>query len=160
MRALWLDYQQEAPARRRSGLLLLAMAVLVTSLLLARYAYVADELVAAGLQLSRLQRMAPAGLAHDVPVELPTATHWEALFHSLEAASDDTVTLLSLQSGKEGVLMSGEASSLDAAIAYVLRLQSAPLLADVTMTQSEVVRDHPRQPVRFNLVTGTGKVSP
>lgn len=155
MRALWLDYQQEEPGRRRSGFILLAIGVLVSSLLLARYSTVADELSAAEGQLSRLQRAkTPAHLSAVAVTELPTAAHWESLFQALEAAGDDTVTLLRLQSGKDGTLISGEARSLDASLAYATRLQSARLLADVHMTQSEVVSDHPQRPLRFSLVAG------
>lgn len=153
MRALWLDFQQEEPGRRRSGLILLALGVLVSSLLLARYVSVADNLSAAERQLSRLQRAeTPARLSAGAVAELPPAAHWESLFQALEAAGDDTVTLLRLQSGKDGILISGEASSLDASLAYASRLQLAPLLADVHMTQSEVVTDHPQRPLRFSLV--------
>lgn len=157
MRALWLDYQQEDPGRRRSGFILLALGVLVTSLLLSRYFTVADQLSAAALQLSRLQRAAPSAVA---PAELQTTAQWEALFHALEAAGDESVTLLRLQSGKDDLLISGEASSLDASMAYVARLQSTPLLAAVQMTDSEVVSDHPQRPVRFNLVVGKQGAQP
>lgn len=155
MRALALDYQQEEPASRRSGLILLALGVLVSSLLLARYLTVADELSATERQLSRLQRAeAPTGLSSVAAGELPTAARWESLFQALETAGDETVTLLLLQFGKDGILISGEASSLDASLAYATRLQSTQLLADVHMTQSEVVSDHPMRPVRFSLVAG------
>lgn len=160
MRALWLDYRQEAPGYRRSGFLLLALGVLATSLLLARYFSVADELSVAERQLARLQRAAPVEAAGVALAGLPTAEQWESLFRALEAAGDDTVTLLRLQSGKDGTLLTGEASSLDASMAYVDRLQSAQSLADVRMTQSEVVRDHPQRPVRFNLAAGAGGVQP
>lgn len=158
MRALWLDYQQEVPGRRHIGFLLLAMGMLGVILLLARYLTVAGDLSEAERQLSRLQRAELSARHSSIAVaELPTALHWEALFQALEAASDDTVTLLQMQYGKDGILISGEASSLEASLAYASRLQSARLLADVHMTQSEVVRDHPLRPLRFSLVAG-GKV--
>ncbi len=160
MRALWLDYQQGDPGRRRSGFILLVIGVLVTSLLLTRYFTLADELSAAGLQLSNLQREVPADEDQGSLAELPTAAHWEALFHSLEAAGDESVTLLRVQSANDGLLLSGEARSLDASMAYVTRLQSAPLLADVQMTESAVVIDHPQRPVRFTLVVGKRAAQP
>lgn len=160
MRALWLDYQQEEPGRRRSGMLVLALAVLATSLLLASYFSVADQLSAAEQQLASLQRVLPVEADGVALAESPPAEHWEALFRALEAAGDDTVTLLVLKSGKDGTLLTGEASSLDASMAYMARLQSAQLLADVRMTQSEVVRDHPQRPVRFNLAVGESEAQP
>lgn len=160
MRALWLDYLEGEAGGRRNGFILLAIGALVTSLLLIRYFIVADDLSAAGLQLSRVQREVPAEAATGPLAELPTAARWESLFHALEAAGDDTVTLLRLQSGKDGILMSGEARSLDASMAYVTRLQSAPMLADVRMTESEVVSDHPQRPVRFSLAVGEGGTPP
>lgn len=160
MRALWLDYQQAEAGRRRSGFILLAIGVLVSSLLLTRYFIVADELSAAGLQLSLLQREVPGEVAKGPLAELPTAARWESLFLALEAAGDDTVTLLRLQSGKDSILMSGEAINLDASMAYVTRLQATPMLAAVRMTESEVVSDHPQRPVRFNLALGEGRAQP
>lgn len=140
--------------------MLLALGVLLTGLLLAQYFTIADQLSAAGLQLSRLQREVPADVDKGALAELPTAARWEALFHALETAGDESVTLLRFQSSKEGLLLSGEASSLDASMAYVARLQSAPLLANVQMTDSAVVSDHPQRPVRFNLVVGKPGAQP
>jgi len=157
MRALWLDYQQAEHGRRRRGFILLVLGVLVTGLLLYRYFSITEEVVTAERQLSHLQRATPSEV---VPTELQTTAQWETLFHALEGAGDESVTLLRLQSGKEGLLLSGEARSLDASMAYVTRLQASPLLVDVQMTDSAVVSDHPQRPVRFNLVVGKREEQP
>ncbi len=81
----------------------------------------------------------------------PSAAHWDALFASLEAASDDSVTLLTLHPGEKEIRLSGEAKDFPSAVDYVQRLQSQPSLANVRLTQSETVAENPHHPVRFAL---------
>ncbi|HEX5804278.1 MAG TPA: PilN domain-containing protein [Azospira sp.] len=171
---LWLDYQRADPGRRRAGVLLLGAGVLAGSLLFGYYADLVAEQEAVQQAVSRLQRAAaralPAAAAGvpasgggatqavaftgngTAPAALPrSAAAWEALFAALEAAGDESVTLLGLQPGGGQLAIAGEARDLPAAMDYLTRLQSAPVFAEVRLTQSEIVVAHPQRPLRFAL---------
>lgn len=157
MPPLWLDYRRAPPGRQRPGWILLAVAVLVTVLLLARHARVSDELEVLQARLARAEAASaapPAAAAADgmdgaQPV---AAAGWERLFAALEAAGDESVTLLSLQPGRGDLQLGGEAVSYDAAVDYARRLGASGVLGGVHLTQTEVLREHPRRPVRFALL--------
>jgi hypothetical protein len=178
MQALWLDYQRPYPGRRRVGLGLLVASVVVAGLMLNQYfAMVAerDELHAQVLLLKREAvrgrlLVASGGGSTQLPsspqkgrVDSATvsrsAAQWESLFAALEAASDDSVTLLALQPGVSEITISGEAKNLAASMDYVKRLQSATAFAKVHLTQSEIVMEHPQHPVRFTLAADWRKAS-
>lgn len=155
---LWLDYQRADPGRRRDGVLLLGAGVLVGSLLFGLYADLVAEQEAVRQEVSRLKRAAAravpaAGAAATAPAAPSprSAAAWEALFTALEAAGDESVTLLGLQPGGGQIAIAGEARDLPAAMDYLARLQSAPVFAEVRLTQSEVVVAHPQRPLRFSL---------
>jgi Tfp pilus assembly protein PilN len=181
MRRLWLDYVRPDPERRRPGLAVLALGVVATLLTSIDYLAVAAERDDVRAQVEQLQRASPlpratARTAPGAPsaarggveaptadrttatdrtvtaVPAPSAARWEALFASLEAASDDSVTLLSLHPGEKEIQISGEARDFPASVDYVQRLQAAPALANARLTRSEVVTENPRHPVRFSLV--------
>ncbi|MDD5250691.1 MAG: PilN domain-containing protein [Rhodocyclaceae bacterium] len=166
MRLLWLDYQQPDPGRHRPGVLLLVAGVVATGVTSADYFAVAAELDAAQSEVAQLRltaapqrpraaaaAAAPVAAGHEAASPpAPTAARWEALFASLEAAADDTVTLLSLHPGAKEIQISGEAKDFAASMDYVKRLQSAPALANARLTQSEVAAENPRHPVKFALV--------
>lgn len=167
MLPLWLDYQRPDPARHRPGLLLLGVGLLAATVLLGRYFAVVADLDEVGQQVSRLKRAAARQLPVEAPAGsgaagavAPSAARWEALFAALEAAGDESVTLLSLQPGGTEILIAGEAMNLGAAMEYVKRLQSAAVLADVHLTQSEVVPEHPQRPVRFALASAWREAAP
>lgn len=169
MRPLWLDYQRPVPGRRRAGVVLLTASLIVTGALLARYFTLATELDAVQQQVSRLKRQAERQSllkTAQSPLSSPSSTggreetgaayssaRWEMLFASIEAASDESMTLLGLQPGANEVQITGEAKDLAAAMGYVRRLQTATAFVNTHLTQSEVVMAHPQHPVRFTLVT-------
>jgi Tfp pilus assembly protein PilN len=161
MQKLWLDYQRGDPDRRRTGRAALAVGALAVVLTGVDYLAVADERDGLQAEVASLQRATerrqaavrtaatrePAAVA-----AAPTAARWETLFSSLEAAGDDSVTLLTLHPGEKEIQLSGEAKDFAASMDYVQRLQSQPAFANARVTQSEVVADNPRHPVRFALV--------
>lgn len=162
MAPLWIDYQRNDPARRRAGLLLLAFGVVVTLLTSADYFAVAAERDDLQAQVEGLRqtaererpvsRTATASAAAEPAKVAPSAQRWDALFASLEAAADETVTLLTLHPTEKEIQLSGEARDFAASMDYVQRLQAQPALANARLTQSEVMADKPHRPVRFALV--------
>ena len=162
MRRLLLDYQRPEPGRRRAGALLLAAGLIATAVLLADYFTVMAELDDLQHRVARLkrdverQRLAEAAgspLSGAQAATAHSAASWEALFASLEAAGDDSVTLLGLEPGATEIRITAEAKNLDASLDYLKRLQAATAIANTRLTQSQVVMEHPRRPVRFTLVT-------
>lgn len=173
MRRLWLDYQRADPERRRPGVALLFVGVAGTLLTSVDYFAVAAERDDAQVQVESLLRAAEpqgkaarstatapaaataaaAGAAREqAAAAAPSAARWESLFAALEAAADDTVTLLTLHPTEKEIQLSGEAKDFAASMDYVQRLQSQPALANARLTQSEVIAENPRHPVRFALV--------
>lgn len=171
MQALWLDYQRPYPGRRRIGLLLLGAGLAATGLLVVEYFSIVasrDDMQEQVLQLqreaSRERLLTGSASSHPsaaaqkrgaVAIDGATVGHsaaqWEALFASLEAAGDDSVTLLTLQPGGSEITIGGEAKSLAASLDYVKRLQLATAFVNAHLTQTEVVVEHPQRPVRFTL---------
>lgn len=170
MRPLWLDYQRADPTRHRPGMLLLIAGVLVAAATAADYSTVAAELDDMQAQVDRLRRTSggqrPTRMVNAAPTEPgaaagretpatrppPTVADWESLFSSLEAAADESVTLLTLQPGANEIQISGEAKDFAASVDYMKRLESEPAVTNARLTQSEVVAENPRHPVRFALV--------
>ena len=84
----------------------------------------------------------------------PSAARWESLLVSLEAAGNESVTLLALEPGARDISISGEASDLGAALDYVKRLQNAAVFADAHLVKHELIKENPYRPVRFTLLAG------
>lgn len=162
MGPLWLDYQRGDPSRRRPGWLLLAAGVIAAVLVVGEYYAAADDKDDAQADVDRLRQEAArrASLRPAVPAagvvtavrSSPSIQRWEALFAALEAAAGDSVTLLSLHPGANEIQISGEAKDFAASMDYLQRLQTTQGLANARLTQSEVVAENPRHPVRFALV--------
>lgn len=165
MPPLWLDYQRAPPGRQLPGIVLLVASLLVAALLIRMSASLAEELTAAEDRVFKLRQAAErqrlfaaaekpaAGEADEQrPPASASARRWETLFASLEKAGDDSVTLLSLAPGAREIVLTGEARALPAALDYAQRLQVAPAFAEAHLAKYEVVREHPRQPVRFTVL--------
>ena len=158
MLPLWLDYQRPPPGRQRPGLLLLGAGIAVTAILLIHYSRLTGQTAAMEAEVAQLRRTAALQTPSAPTSGLPSgeldysAARWEALFHSLEAASDESMTLLGLQPGADEVQISGEAKNVAATMEYLKRLQGESTFATVHLTQSEIVTTHPQRPVRFTVV--------
>jgi Tfp pilus assembly protein PilN len=161
MRALWLDYQQPAPGRGMPGVILLAVSLLAAGWLLANYFAVVGTLDDATQEVSRLKRAAASQLpTGTIAPAAQSADRWESLFASLESAGDDSVTLLALKPGRTEITITGEAKDMDASMEYVKRLQSATVFANIHVTQSELVAEHPQRPIRFTLASAWQGAAP
>lgn len=171
MRSLWLDYHRPAFGYQWPGLVLLFAGLLLCGLLFQQSFSLSNELMLTEQQVSKLKREAerrrllastgrPAAEAGQEEIQRasPSAVRWEALLAALEGASDDSVTLLSLEPGARDVTLTGEARTLGAALDYVKRLQALPLFADIHLTRHEIVSEHPHRPVRFTLQTSWREV--
>lgn len=165
MRPLWLDYRRPDPTQRRPGFLLLAVGAVAAVLTTADYYAAAAERDDAQAEVDRLRRdaerqrttaaaaAASARAATREPARVaPSAQRWESLFAALEAAADDTVTLLTLHPGASEIQIGGEARDFASSLDYLRRLQAAPALANLRLTQSETVAENPHHPVRFSFV--------
>ena len=167
MKALWLDYQQEQPGRQRPGLVLLISGVLLTALLVGQYFAASAEIDTLSTQVATLQQEAENrrllasadSLQQENDAAQATARsggmasgRWESLFATLEMASDDSMTLLTLEPDPKQILITGEAKNLAAAVAYVQRLQSATAFTHARLTEFETIREHPYHPVKFTLL--------
>lgn len=158
---LWLDYRRPPPGRHRLGWWVLALALLAAALLLADYQAVGSRFDETEAGLAQARTRAAARTAPVAAEEGAIATaEWEAMFAALEAAGDDTVTLLSLRRAPGQLQLSGEARDHDAAVDYAARLNASAAFAGVDLTQTEVVHDHPYEPVRFSVLAHWGEAAP
>jgi Tfp pilus assembly protein PilV len=174
MPPLWLDYRKAPPARQWPGLILLIASLLLAAGLLALSSHLASATALSERQVSKLQQAAErrrlfasalpehatSSNATSSQIVAPSAKRWEALFTALEAASDETVTLLGLTPGARQIVITGEAKGLPAALDYAQRLQAASVLANAHLSKYEVVREHPRQPVLFTLLAEWRELAP
>lgn len=169
MRALWLDFQRAEPGRRRAGTGLLVAGLVAAAVLVVDYVAVTAGVDEIEQQVSRLRREAEqarrsagadaalaarGGPRQGIDEALPSSRgseQWESLFAALEAAADESVTLLLLNTGATEIQIGGEARNMVAAMDYVKRLQSATAFSNPHLTQSEVVQEHPQHPLRFAL---------
>lgn len=162
MPPLWLDYRRLPPGRRLPGILLLGGSLLLAGFLLAVSNDISMDVELAEQHLDKLrqagerQRLfavpSPSTAAAETPPTSPSAARWESLLASLEAAGDDTVTLLSLTPGAREIVITGEAAGLDPALEYARRLQAAAAFSRAHLAKYELVSDHPRRPVRFTVL--------
>jgi Tfp pilus assembly protein PilN len=150
---LSLDYRRAPPGRHRPGWLLLVLGALTASALLAWHAGLRARIETQTAELAQLVAASEAQVPEEDPASPPRlpAARWEALFAALESADDETVTLLSLHPVAGELQLAGEARDNDAAVDYVARLNTADSLAGANLTQTEVLREHPQQPVRFTV---------
>ena len=169
---LWLDYQRPPPGRQLPGIALLVGSLLLSGVLLSMSADLAQDIDTTEAQVFKLRQAAerrrlfaeaakPAAAESTAPAPLASASaaRWETLLASLEGAADETVTLLGLTPGPREVILTGEARDLPAALDYAQRLQAAPAFSEAYLAKYEVVREHPRQPVRFT-VLARGREAP
>lgn len=166
MAPLWLDYQRPPPGRQLPGIVLLIASLLLSAVLLNLAIDISTETAVAERQVAKLRQAAErrrlfaaaeSSTASTAGQEgraaaSPSAARWESMLTSLEAAGDDTVTLLSLSPGAREIVIVGEAKGLVAALDYARRLQGARAFGNAHLAKYEILREHPRQPVQFTLL--------
>ncbi len=155
---LQLDYQSNVRWRQWPGWVLLCLGILLSLLLIAHYRHLEmqrDQAEHTLTVLKRKQALHSMTLARDEARDTQAsgkpAPRWNSLFTVLEAAADDSVTLLGLDPTSKGIILSGEAKDLDSALTYVRRLKASGQLGQLRMTDQETLKDHPRRPLRFSL---------
>lgn len=163
MQRLDLDFQKSPATWPLAGVALLIAGIGLTAMLLQHHVVIGDELIRAEGSVTRLKRDVERQRLFDSRSESHATIdralkrknrspgQWEALFGGVATAADDTVTLLSFESGSTEISLRGEAKDLSAMTDYVKRLSALPVLADVRLTEQEIARDHPRRPVRFSV---------
>lgn len=165
---LWLDYQRPPPGRQLPGVALLVGSVLLCGVLFAMSADLATDIDETEARVFKLrqaaerQRLFAQAETQEaaVPPASASAAQWETLFNALEKAADDSVTLLGLNPGEREITLTGEARDLPAALDYAQRLQASPVFSQAHLARYEVVRDHPRQPVRFTVLANGRETAP
>jgi Tfp pilus assembly protein PilN len=153
-----------APVHRPSwpGLLVLAIAVAVAGVLLARYRDAQLEVLrleaASGLaapQRAAARPVTPARLEDEArsaeAVVRQLTVPWAALIRTIEQAATKEVAILQLQPDAEQrvLRLTAEARSREAMFDYLRRLSAARGLAEVHLVSHQVQRDDPQHPIQF-----------
>lgn len=170
MRRVWLDFVKPEPGRYGPGWAALVVALALAFSLAIHDMDLNDRISEAEgrvhvlqrtLDRERLKGLASEGtsaagenLAKQVAARGPS--RWEALFTSLEAVADESVTLLSLHPEGGGLTIGGEAKHLAAAVDYLKRLKGRPPFSNAYLADYETVRDHPQRPLRFTIIVPGG----
>lgn len=78
---------------------------------------------------------------------------WDALFTTIEQADMKDIALLSLEpnSQKQQVVITAEAKNLQAALAYVARLEMQPALSQVFLQKHSIAETDVSKPVSFTV---------
>lgn len=173
MRRVWLDFVQVEPGRHWPGWLALVLALALTIGLAIHNADLNEQVAQADARVHALQRKLDreraggaaaqgASTASDDLGKLIAArrpARWEEVFASLEASTDESITLLSLYPEGGNLTVSGEAKHLAAATDYLKRLKARPRFGNAYLADYETVRDHPQRPLRFTIVAPAGEAT-
>jgi len=158
-----LDYIAPPGRARAAGIALLAIALGVAGVLLARYKDVKveiDRIEAAQDLLVGERRPAQARKSLDDEIKgaeaivRQLALPWAAMVQAVEGASSPDVALLQMQpdAQQRQLRLTAEARSERAMLAYLERLAAAQVLADVHLASHQVMLDEPRRPIQFTVL--------
>ena len=171
---LGLDYLRPPPGRQLPGIVVLVISLILAALLVGSAIDISSQTELSERQVAKLRQAAErrrlftppevvatpgSGPANALPVS-PSARRWEALLSDLETAGDENVTLLSLTPGNREIVITGEAKGLVEALDYARRLQAASTLSNTHLAKYEVLREHPRQPVQFTVLSAWREGAP
>ena len=154
-----LEFQGRGHRLSRPGMALLVLALLLTAWQVWRYQELDAEAARQEDRLGTLRhkaaQSAPAGNAA-ATAELPRqlAQPWDGLLRSVESALGPDIALLSVEMGGSAVKLSGEAASLEDALAFVQRLGASPVLAHPELLSHEVRPMEGRSVVGFTVRAG------
>lgn len=149
MAPLWLDYQRSAPGRRGPGWLIFGCAVLAAFLLFNEHLALIDEQAQLEQELRQIRRSSATQGDQWLGSASVNNRRYGILLAGLEAAHDETVTLLSLKPGQIDIQITGEARDQEAVLAYLKRLQASQALAAAYLSESQIAEAHPQRPSRF-----------
>jgi Tfp pilus assembly protein PilN len=81
------------------------------------------------------------------------ALPWEALFHAIEASTDNSTAMLAIEpdAGKRVVRISGEARNYLAVLNFMARLEKAQVLGGVHLLSHQIREDVAERPYQFTL---------
>lgn len=170
MRSLRLRFSNRESDARGTGHALMVIGTIVFAAVLYQFNAAMNEVAYWDLRIAsmdrRVQRKTEPGIfaMHDTPekkkevnkanrvlseIDLP----WQALFDSLEHASNDEVALLSFQPdpSARAIHVGGEAKNIPAVLDFVSALEHEPALKDAHLIKYEIKRDDPQRPVIFSL---------
>lgn len=165
-RGLDLDFARTRPRRPAWAWLLLLAGVAAAAWVGQSYDRATRAKAEAQARVDRLERARPVqarALARDrkddasrtaqVTAARQLETPWGELFATLQATRPANIGLLGLDAdGRRGQLnLTAEAKDYPAMIDYYRRLQTTAGLADITLTQHDVMEDRNAEPVRFVL---------
>ena len=171
IQAPWLDYQQSQPGHQWPGAVILVLGVALTGTVLHQYDDINQSLESKEKKVFQLKRLIEQTRLQVDDHKTDSDTNaiiqktarsiqrWDSLFHDLEVAGDETVTLIGITSNLHEVSISGEAKDIDAALAYLERLQTSNTLSRIHITEQEILKDHPRHPLRFTFVSNWPEIS-
>lgn len=169
MKRLDLDYHA---SRRlsRSGLLLLAAAIVAGAASFSQFERLRQEHAAVDAELalaqSRLERRtsAPRSRADGARFAEEAAAAnavirrinfpWNEVFGAFEAVASDEVALIGIEpdAAKGLVTVTAESRTPRGMLQYVKRLQRTVVLEQVVLQKHELQAEDPQRPVRFNVV--------
>lgn len=100
------------------------------------------------MQLLQAQRMHAATVLNQLSIP------WDALFHVLENAYDDKVTLITVEpdASRKDVLITAEAADWASMLNYVGQLRQSESLRNAHLTGHQVNLQDPQRPVRFTVL--------
>ena len=169
MRALFLDFEHNAPGAKL-GYALISAGGLIATLVLSLQLMVHKEIERYDETAPRATRaQADWGLPRGVASEAEAltgaravVTHlagpWEALFRTLESIEARDVALLALtpDNRQHQIRIYAEARSLGAMLSYYGALERSRAFADVVLLEHEIQRGDPQRPVRFTMTAAWG----
>lgn len=174
MTRLQLDYQVGKPFPW-AGAVLLALALLVSSLIGAYYHYVIERTAYWEAKTGRVEKgseshvSADARTTNDLAMEIRHANEvlnkitlpWNTLFQAVEWSSGKDVALLAMEpdADKHVVKISAEAKNIAAVMSYLRHLEAQDIFSSVYLQSHQVQLRNPEKPVRFTLVA-SWKVTP
>jgi Tfp pilus assembly protein PilN len=169
MNAIRFDFVRTRRQASMAGLALLCLAGVLATGLGYKGTLLNDEAAALKRDLgalhgrSGLDRYASAQIAgKDLATEIQRANRviahlslpWDELFAALEGSEDYDVALLNVEpdAEKRGLVLTGEAKSLDAMLDFVRYLQEQDCLTDVSLQSHKVNLQDRDKPVRFKVL--------
>jgi hypothetical protein len=172
MRPLQLDFQRSARTRSKSGLAVVAAALLALALMAGRHHEVRQRIAVWEASVDQAERsrkphdraLRPASeqAIREQVLEVQDANYalqqltvpWGTLFKAVESAGGKSIALLSMQPDikKRTVTISGEAKDFAALLDYIRRLNTRDAFAGVSLHRHTIQQQDPERPIRFSLL--------
>lgn len=170
MRSLNLNFPDGGQEARSAGFIVLLLGIAALTGVLYQFKAAIEEVAYWDLRIAGMDRRtqrktlpqgAPTPGGREIKQEIKRANAvlseidlpWEALFDSVEYATNHDVALLSFQPDASGhtMLIGGEAKNMLALLDFVGALEREPVLKDAYLLKYEIKREDPQQPVIFSL---------